>query len=225
MISHSPVSSTSRSPTCRCIGSTRVVLEDAGCRGVGNGSCPASVSLGLLRGPRLSHPLARLQWHPPSLARSVGSWLTYRVIVVPVPGTRGPYPSPRALGRVIGPRPSRSAVEPLLGMPRRRAAELLVPASKHAAFVLPLPMLLNDPRIRVEVVPDNRPANACLIEARHDGVLETRVARRKCVSHTRSMRTAGQHERYHDDHGPHRVGSCFFNASHAARCVACHGVP
>src|SRR2546428_1283928 len=152
------------------------------------------------------------------MRRSAGSWLTFRVVVMPVPGTRGPHPSPRALGRVIGPRPSRSAVEPLLGMPRRRAAELLVPASKHAAFVLPLPMLLNDPRIRVEVVPDDRPANACLIEARHDGVLETRVARRKCVSHTRSMRTASQHERYHDDHGPHRVGSCFFNASHAALC-------
>jgi len=85
-------------------------------------------------------------------------------------------------------------------------------------------MLLNDPRIRVEVVPDNRPANACLIEARHDGVLETRVARRKCVSHTRSMCTSSQHERYRDDHGPHRVGSCFFNASPAALWTACHGV-
>src|SRR2546426_7025411 len=152
------------------------------------------------------------------MRRSAGSWLTYRVVVVPIPGTCGPHPSPSALGRVIGPRPSRSAVESLLGMPRRRAAELLVAASKHAAFLLPLPMLLNDPRIRVEVVPDNRRANACLIEARYDGVLETRVARRKCVSHTRSMRTASQHERYHDDHGPHRVGSCFFNASHAALC-------
>src|SRR6266852_42519 len=91
-------------------------------------------SLALLGG-RLSHA-------DPLMRRSAGSWLTFRVVVMPVPSTRGPHPSPRALGRVIGPRPSRNAVEPLLGMPRRRAAELLVAASKHAAFVLPLPMLL-----------------------------------------------------------------------------------
>src|SRR5713101_5865665 len=143
------------------------------------------------------------------MRRSAGSWLTFRVVVMPVPGTRGPHPSPRALGRVIGPRPSRNAVESLLGMPRRRAAELLVAASKHAAFVLPLPMLLNDPRIRVEVISNNRPANACLIEARNDGVLETRVARRKCVSHAGSMGTSSQHEGQRDGHGLHGVGSLF----------------
>src|SRR5438132_5286927 len=128
-----------------------------------------------------------------SHARIVASWLTYRVVVVPVPGTRSPHPNPCAFGWVIGPRPSCSAVEPLPGVPRRGAVNLvnlMVAATKHAAFVLLLPMLLNDPRIRVEVVGDNRPADSCLIEARPDGVLETRVARRECVSHARSMRTS-----------------------------------
>src|SRR2546425_4800001 len=172
-----------RSPTWSCIGSTRVVLDDAGCRGVGNGSCPPAFRSGFFAGRGLAIHSPGYNGTP-SLARSVGSWLTYRVIVVPVPGTRGPHPSPRALGRVIGPRPSRSALEPLLGMPRRRAVELLVAASKHAAFVLLLPMLLNDPRIRVEVVPDNRPANACLIEARHDGVLgNPGCTAQMCIAH------------------------------------------
>jgi len=139
--------------------------------------------------------------------RAAGSWLTYRVVVVPIPGTGGPDPSPSALGRVIGPRPSRSAVEPLLGTPRCCAVDLVVAAPKHAAFVVPLPMPLNGPRIRVEVVPNNRPANARLNEARPHGVLETRVARRKCVSHARSMCTSSQHERRHDGHGLYHVRS------------------
>src|SRR2546425_4656360 len=101
-----------------------------------------------------------------SHARIVASWLTYRVVVVPVPGTRSPHPNPCAFGRVCGPRPSCRAVEPLLGVPRRGAVNLMVPATKHAAFVLLLPMLLNDPRIRVEVVRDNGPADTCLIQAR-----------------------------------------------------------
>jgi hypothetical protein len=52
--SHSPVSSTSRSPTWSCIGSTRVVLEDAGCRGVGNGSCPPAFRSGFFLGRGLA---------------------------------------------------------------------------------------------------------------------------------------------------------------------------
>src|SRR5437870_11793207 len=81
-----------------------------------------------------------------SHARIVASWLTYRVVVVPVPGTRSPHPNPCALGWIIRPRPSRSAVEPLLGMPSCWTVDLVVAAPEHAAFVLPLPMLLNDPR-------------------------------------------------------------------------------
>ncbi len=132
-----------------------------------------------------------------SHARIVASWLTYRVVVVPVPGTRSPHPNPCALGWIIRPRPSRSAVEPLLGMPRCWTVDLVVAAPEHAAFVLPLPMLLNDPRIRVEVVTNNRPAYTCLIEARPDGVLEARVARRECVSHARRLleraKVSGKH--------------------------------
>src|SRR6266849_2303925 len=138
-----------------------------------------------------------------------GSRLTYRVVVVPIPSTCRPHPSPSALGWVVRPWPSHCTVEPLLGMPRRCAVDLVVAAPKHAAFVLPLPMLLNDPRIRVEVISNNRPANACLIEARNDGVLETRVARRKCVSHAGSMGTSSQHEGQRDGHGLHGVGSLF----------------
>src|SRR5258707_10889921 len=104
------------------------------------------------------------------------SRFAHRVVVVPVAGTRGPHPGPRALGRIIGPRPSRCAVEPLLGLPRCRAVDLVVAASKHAAFVLLLPLLLDDPRVRVEVVRGNGRAHACLIEAGDDGILKTRVA-------------------------------------------------
>src|SRR5207245_4761978 len=139
--------------------------------------------------------------------RLSASWLTYRVVVVPVPGTRSPHPNPCAFWWVIGPRPSCSAVEPLPGVPRRGAVNLMVAATKHAAFVLLLPMLLNDPRIRVEVVRDNGPADTCLIQARPDGVLETRVARRECVSHARSMRASSQHEDQRDGRGLRGVSS------------------
>src|SRR6267143_2907792 len=142
---------------------------------------------------------------PPSLARSVDSWLTYRVVIVSVPRPRRPHPDPCALGRVLGPRPSLGAVEPLLGMPRYRTVKLLVAAPKHAAFVLSLPMLLDDPRIRVEVVRGNRPANTRLVQARPDGVVETRVTRREYVAQARSMRTSSEHEGQRDGHGLHGV--------------------
>src|SRR5438093_12649967 len=93
-----------------------------------------------------------------SHARIVASWLTYRVVVVPVPGTRSPHPNPCAFGWVIGPRPSCSAVEPLPGVPRRGAANPMVAATKRAAFVLLPPVLLNHPRSGGEGVGHNRPA-------------------------------------------------------------------
>ena len=68
-------------------------------------------------------------------------------------------------------------------------------------------MLLNDPRIRVEVVGDNRPADTCLKQARPDGILETRVAGRECVSQSRSMRTSSQHEGQRDGRGLDGVSS------------------
>src|SRR2546427_8806249 len=40
----------SRSPTWSCIGSTRAVLEDGGCRGAGNGSCPPAFRSGFFLG-------------------------------------------------------------------------------------------------------------------------------------------------------------------------------
>src|SRR4030095_9067334 len=143
----------------------------------------------------------------PKRRRIAALRLTLRVVVVPVPGTRRPHPSPSTLGRVIGPRPSQRTVEWLLGTPRRWAIDLVVAAPKHAAFVSRLPMLLDDPRIRIEVIRRNRPASACLIEAYRDGVLEAGVARCECVSNARRMRTASQHEGHQDGPSPHRVGS------------------
>src|SRR5438093_6166791 len=131
-----------------------------------------------------------------------GSWLADRVVVVPVPGTRRPHPRPGALGRVIGPRPSRGAVESLLGLPRYRAVDLVVAAAKHAALVLRLPLLLDDPRVRVEVVRKGGPGSAGLVEARSDGALEAGVARREYVAHACRMRASRQHEGQRDERRP-----------------------
>src|SRR4029450_1372862 len=135
------------------------------------------------------------------------SGLAHRVVVVPVSGTRGPHPGPRALGRIIGPRPARCAVEALLGFPGCGSVDLVVAASKHAAFILLLPLLLDDPRVRVEVVRGNGRAHSCLVEAGDDGILKTRVARHECVSDARRVRTPSQHQRHYSGPEPHHVGS------------------
>src|SRR2546425_5175758 len=70
MTSHSPVSSASRSPTFSCIGSTRLVLEDAGCRGVGNGSCPPAFRSGFFLGRCLAIAAGLSQFVPRQAVRA-----------------------------------------------------------------------------------------------------------------------------------------------------------
>src|SRR5262245_9443424 len=124
---------------------------------------------------------------------------------MPVAGARRSHPGPRALGRIARPRPSRGTVEPLLGLPRHWLAELVVAAPEHAAFVLPLPLLLDHSGIRVEVVRECVPGTAGLAKAGRDDALELSVARRERVAQARGVRASRQHESRRGDREPHHA--------------------
>src|SRR5262249_13768374 len=133
------------------------------------------------------------------------SRLAHGVVVVPVPGAGRPHPGPRALGWIAWPRPSRSPVEPLLGQPRRRLAELVVAAPEHAAFVLPLPLLLDDPGAREEVERNRAQAPAGLRDAARTGFRDRGVAGRDRVARARGMPTPRQHQGRRGKREPHHA--------------------
>src|SRR5262245_32291438 len=98
--------------------------------------------------------------------------LADRIVVMPVAGARGPHPGPGALRRIVGPRPALGAIEALLGLPHLRLVDLVVAEPEHAALVLLLPLLLDHPGVRVEIVGFGGPAGARLAKARDHGALK-----------------------------------------------------
>src|SRR5262250_74671 len=142
-----------------------------------------------------------------SIGQFSSSRLADHIVVVPVAGARRPDPGPGALGWVVGPRPPLRAVESLLGLPHLRLVDLVVAAPEHAALVLLLPLLLDHPRVRVEIVRLGGPGAAGLAKARDHRALKAGVTWRERISKTGSVRTTGQHQGQRDYRGPFCIES------------------